>query len=234
MIIKSAFDDTIGFKRNPHDESEPVAFTMDFPKLGNLTAEAKNIYRIFNDNREKFRINAIRVLDCDDEPPDFADLGFDPVQRGDWILTTKDEFYPLVSDTLNGNWHMVHYAGHSYYHSEWKTGYFILPGNFAVPAREFCSKLKYSKTQFLFLCSCQSSREDIVFEVVKRAVPSVIGFRWDLPDKLAAAYATKFYEYLVKGQKTLDLAFLGAQKEMYKEHANNPIWAAPMLVMQCD
>ena len=130
----------------------------------------------------------------------------------------------------------MHYAGHSYYDCESKKGYVILPDKYhpvAIEIKEFGQWLRMAGTHLIFLSSCHSSSEDFVFEMVNNGVPAIIGFRWDLNDKLAAKYSKKFYKYLFEEKNMLEHAFLKTRQEMHKAHSNDRIWASPMLVMQC-
>ncbi|NIO06181.1 MAG: hypothetical protein GTN74_16725 [Proteobacteria bacterium] len=82
------------------------------------------------------------------------------------------------------------------------------------------------------MSSCRSSEEDFVFALASQNIPAIVGFRWDIEDKLAEEYTRFFYDHLVGGNKSLEYAFLESRKRMHEAHKKNKIWAAPMLVMQ--
>lgn len=131
-------------------------------------------------------------------------------------------------------WHLVHYAGHSYFDEASGTGYVFFPGvgpgeidNVAI--EEFSGWLL--NTQFIYFSSCDSSAEDFVFELADRQVPSILGFRWNIQDSLAAKYASFFYQHLFK-EASLEIAFLRARQKMFRCDPHEPMWAAPMLIMQ--
>jgi hypothetical protein len=84
----------------------------------------------------------------------------------------------------------------------------------------------------VYLSSCHSSEENFVFELAKQGIPAVIGFRWDLEDKLAQKYTACFYRQLFQHRLKLEQAFLETRKEMHYQHIDNRIWASPMLIMQ--
>jgi CHAT domain len=133
------------------------------------------------------------------------------------------------------SWQLVHYAGHCYYDETLKKGFVFFPGDAFVEAVDlgiFSAWL--SRSQFVYLSACQSSEEQVVFELANNHVPSAIGFRWELEDDAAAAYTSLFYEKLFEVHKSLEYAFLGARSGISanKKYAKQRIWAAPMLIMQ--
>jgi len=50
---------------------------------------------------------------------------------------------------------------------------------------------------------------------------------------MAFQYTQEFYRELLAGKKrSLEYAFLNARKKIYAMYKDNPIWAAPVLVVQ--
>lgn len=187
-----------------------------FQKLYNITMESSHLYELLNNNRKLYNVDKIEVIDNQDANMNFADM-------------VKDEL-------CNGHWHLVHFAGHSYYDARSQKGYVIFPDKnhpIAKDIKEFGQWLRIAKTQLLFLSSCNSSSEYFVFELANNGIPAIIGFRWDLNDLFAAEYTNKFYEHLFKEKNMLEHAFLKTRQEMHKDHGEDRIWASPMLVMQC-
>lgn len=165
------------------------------------------------ENKERFHIGEVRVL-----------------KEGEGQTTFKD----LVRNTLaEGKWHIVHYAGHSYFDKRQQTGYVFFPGQriAAVKAEEFANWLNDSDVRFLYLSSCHSSEEDFVFSLANNMVPAIVGFRWDIEDRMAAEYTRCFYSQLFE-KKSLEYAFLEARRQMHARHREHPIWASPVLVVQ--
>ena len=70
-----------------------------------------------------------------------------------------------------------------------------------------------------------------MFQLARKNIPAVLGFRWEIDDKKAHEFAIKFYEHLFGDNKLLEYAFLEARKDMYFEYPHDRIWASPMLVM---
>lgn len=151
-------------------------------------------------------------------------------------LPEKVSFKEWVAQTLEqeGPWDLVHYAGHSLYISEDRTGYVFFPGDkTAEPMniKDLSIFLRRAQARFVYLSSCQSSRDDFVFELANNLVPAILGFRWEIDDDKAKEYAVKFYQYLLQ-HRSLEQAFLQARRYVYKKYEDNRIWASPLLILQ--
>jgi len=146
-------------------------------------------------------------------------------------------FAETVREALQGGkWHIVHYAGHSYFDRATKAGHVFFPGGPGGKvedrrAEEFANWLATCNARFVFLSSCHSSEEDFVFELANAHVPAVMGFRWDIPDQLAKEYTECFYTQLFE-KRSLEYAFLEARTQMHAKERETQIWASPMLVIQ--
>ena len=216
LLIKS---DKKGF-----EEFYP-GLNMKFKGLNYAADEITQIYNLMKTYKGKFNIGKIRVLDLESSKP----------ETEEWKPVKKNEFISYVRQTLEqGNWHIVHYAGHSYY-ADGK-GYIIFPRTadeaFPIGFGTFSSWLRTSQTQLLFLCSCHSSADNIVFELARNQIPAILGFRWNLSDHMALKYATIFYRHLVEEGKTLEKAFQHTTRDLYEQDNLNPIWASPVLIKQ--
>jgi hypothetical protein len=131
-------------------------------------------------------------------------------------------------------WHLVHFAGHSYYDQKHGGGYVFFPGQEQVEALSidmFSQWLRQAKTRFVYMSSCHSSNEDFVYKLVTNQVPSTVGYRWDIDDDKAADHAEIFYSSLFR-ERSLEKAFLKTFQEMRQRYKEHIIWAAPLLVMQ--
>ena len=163
-----------------------------------------------------------------------AQLGIGEVKR---ISATPKghSFKEEVKKTLvNGVWQIVHYAGHSVYDKEQKTGYLIFPGRRMpeeVGIPEFANWLVRTQAHLVSLSSCQSTETEFVWQLARNNVPAVVGFRWKIDDDKAEEYTKSFYEQLFSGEKSLEGAFLKARQDMHAKYTHNRIWAAPMLLM---
>jgi hypothetical protein len=146
-------------------------------------------------------------------------------------------FAQEVEQTLSsGNWHVVHYAGHTHYDSVKEIGFVFFPGKGIKPVEpvkidRFAWWLEH--TRFVFLSSCKSAEQDFLFHLAKEGVPAILGFLWKVEDDKARAFAECFYRQLFGGkERSLEYACLRAKKEMHIRYADSPIWASPVLVMQ--
>ncbi|MFX0196433.1 MAG: CHAT domain-containing protein [Candidatus Hodarchaeota archaeon] len=163
-----------------------------------------------------------------------AELGVAKVQRipeTDGETCTKE----LVEEwlTKKGPWHLVHYAGHSFFDGNNKVGYVFFPANgepAAVDIEQFSLWLRAARTRFIYLSACHTSEDDFIFEVARNGIPAVMGFRWDVEDDKAAKFAECFYMHLFKG-KSLEHALLEARRDSYSYWEKNIIWASPILVL---
>ncbi|MHC4558736.1 MAG: CHAT domain-containing protein [Planctomycetota bacterium] len=183
--------------------------------LENVGIEGPEIKKYLDDNKEEFNIGKIERLSNSNGEQSFLD-------RMEDIL--KD-----------GPWHLVHFAGHSYYDRVHEKGYVFVPGRTGPKpfrADAFAMKLRQADTRFVYLSSCTSGRADFVFELAKKQIPSILGFRWDIEDPEAAEHAQLFYENLFDGEKILEYAFFKTRTKMYSRHPDHRIWCAAMLIIQ--
>lgn len=186
-----------------------------FARLSKVMAEAENLHGYLKDNHEKFKISAVQMVKA--EPgADFS-----------------EELKKYLADNT---WHLIHYAGHSYYDTLTQKGYFLYPGEtgpLLVESDVLSHTLRYrNKTQFIYLSSCQSSGADFVLGLARQRIPAIIGFRWEIDDEKAARYAGLFYEKLFAENKSLPYAFLETRRKMHEDCSDNRIWAAGMLIIQ--
>jgi CheY-like chemotaxis protein len=183
--------------------------------LENVPVEVRELREFLEKpgNKEKFNIEEVRVLSKEDG---------------------ESTFEEMVRNTLpEKEWHIVHYAGHSYYDKKQQTGYVFFPGKkiATVKAETFANWLNNSHVRFLFLSSCRSSEEDFIFAMANNMVPAIVGFRWEIEDDMAAKYTQCFYTQLFQ-RKSLEYAFFKTRRLMHAEHQDHPIWASPVLVIQ--
>jgi CHAT domain-containing protein len=148
-------------------------------------------------------------------------------------------FTQEVEQTLrNGNWHVVHYAGHTHYDPGKDAGYVFFPGK-GIKSVEPVKIDRFAwwleRTRFIFLSSCKSAERDFLFHLAKERVPAVVGFLWKVEDDKAREFAESFYRHLFSGEeRSLEYACWRAKKEMHTKYADDPIWASSVLVMQIE
>lgn len=190
-----------------------------FPPLDNAEQEARNLRKFLMKNREPFSIGVVKIIGRGAKGRSFG-------QEVEGALRDRRE---------NPNWHIVHFAGHTYFDEATKKGFFLLPDHPVeiIDASTFAMWLRECEVRLMYLSSCRSSAEGFVFQLTREHVPAVVGFRWDLPDQEAAGFAERFYKHLFD-TRSLEYGFLETRKEMYydKKYQERPIWASPVLVMQ--
>jgi hypothetical protein len=152
-------------------------------------------------------------------------------------LAPDQNFRDYVERTLNipdQPWHLVHYAGHCHYDDEAGKGYLFFPGSAFIEEVDLSTFSSWlCRSQFVFLSACNTSEEQVVFELANNHVPAALGFRWEIEDDLAFEYTRAFYEELFK-TKSLEYAFLRTRNRMRKVAAwsKKRFWAAPLLILQ--
>jgi hypothetical protein len=128
-------------------------------------------------------------------------------------------------------WSIVHYAGHS--HFDGKDGWIFLPDSRGQDKmqdiRRFGEWLR--KAKLTYFSSCDSGAGPFVFELAKRRVPSIVGFRWPIDDELALEFAQQFYTSLF-ATRSLERSFLTARQTLNVKYPTDPIWASPVLIKQ--
>ncbi len=192
----------------------------EYEHLPNLDQEVDSLERQLSQHRNEYRIADIRVI-RNEELPDGV------------------SFRQTVESTLKGGtWHVVHFAGHTDLKEigENDVGYVILPGTKGKPVDAVkIDVFAYwlARSRFIFLSSCESAEKDFLFHLANEYVPAILGYRWPVADDMALEFAETFYSRLFSGEeRSLEYAFLEAIKEMHRSHEDEPIWAAPVLVMQ--
>jgi hypothetical protein len=157
-------------------------------------------------------------------------------------LNDMTPFAGQVQEALERKWHIVHYAGHSYFDPDTNEGYVFFPKGKddkektlieVVDLDHLSAWLRRANPNLVFLSSCRSSEEGFVFALARKGIPATVGFRWDVEDEMAAGFSKVFYRSLFSGEtQSLEYVFLKARQDIYKQYPDNPIWAAPVLVMQ--
>jgi hypothetical protein len=133
----------------------------------------------------------------------------------------------------NDEWHLVHYAGHSFYDEAYKNGYVFFPednGYEALDINMFSKWLRNANASFLYLTRSPSSTMNILFQFAQQGIPAIMGFRWDIYDEKAAIFAERFYNHLFR-IRACEYALLETRKDMYVYWERDKVWASPVLYM---
>ncbi|MGD1876303.1 MAG: CHAT domain-containing protein [Kiloniellaceae bacterium] len=212
-------------------ESDVSGFVPDlkrgFEKLKNIKDERvyfEEIQKGSHAKAPKVPIGQIYILRSADQAE-----GFEQTVMKHLTGKTND---PEVPTTF----HVVHFAGHSFFDSEAEDdpGGLVFPGKYpkVVRIRQFAQWLDEADTRLAYLSSCRGSDAEVAFELAREGVPTVIGFRWDVDDILAAEHAKAFYEELLFDRPILEQAFLCARRAMNARCQENRIWAASTMIHQ--
>jgi hypothetical protein len=184
-------------------------FDISLKELKKISTEARDLKKKFYRFKEAYRIGRIEWLagqDC-----------------------TKERVKEVL--TCGEQWHLVHYAGHSL-HRDKGYVFFLKDGKpDPVDIRYFSLWLRLAQTRLIYLSGCQSCKISFVRELAQNGVPSAIGFRWKIDDKMAAGHADIFYDNLFK-ERSLENAFLKTRQKVWETNEDHQIWAAPVLMMQ--
>jgi hypothetical protein len=207
-------------------ESDIGGLKVPLGRLMNVKAECgflKN-YRSSPEYSRGVRIGEVEVIPRPGDRRPFVDQLRETLERGNRV------------------WNIVHYSGHSYFDPRTMKGYVFFPGGedergeplIKVMDLEILSVwLRTAKPNLVFLSSCHSSEAGFVFALASKNIPAIVGFRWDVRDDMAAEYTRVFYRLLFGGEAhSLDDVFLKSRQQIYSQYRNDPIWAAPILVMQ--
>jgi CheY-like chemotaxis protein len=187
-----------------------------YDQLPSLAVEVEMLETELKENRQKYHIGKIKVIRREE-------------------LSDGVSFKQAVEKSLTqGNWHVVHYVGHTDLKDD--SGYVLFPRSGISPIEpvkisDFAWWL--ARSHFVFLSSCESAEKDFLFHLAEEDVPAVLGFRWKVSDPKALDFARCFYKHLFSAdERSLEYAFLEARKQMFRHFPGDPIWAAAVLVMQ--
>jgi CHAT domain-containing protein len=176
-------------------------------------------------------------------------------------LKIKHEIDVLLSDNASikeierklnrSKYHIVHYAGQSYFDEPTGDGSgLLLWSNNRFPrsvqrltAANLASWMKDSSTVLFCLSSCVGATVGnkflnnteylgVIDALIKVGVPIVLGYRWSFTDVGALQFSTKFYEKLL-ATRSPARATLYARQEVYnKSNGTDETWTSPILIDQ--
>jgi hypothetical protein len=146
----------------------------------------------------------------------------------------QDFYGTVLEELMKGTWNMVHYAGHSVCgeYKGVKGSFLFFPHPDGVIVKDIDQfVLHLRKLKFIYLSSCSSGGSGFVFNLAENHVPAIVGFGWDIDDKLAFEFTKTFYQHLF-AKNSLETAFLETRRNMYDSNKESKIWAAPILIIQ--
>lgn len=162
------------------------------------------------------------------------------------LKSSEATYARLKAELRDGRYHLFHYAGHGRYDDDvpQASGLVLSDGDgFRALTANDLSFLAGSELQLVNLSCClgavnksEPSSDDfcgIFHGLVTAGVPTVLGFRWIVPDRTTLEFATTFYSHLWRtlcpGEATLEARREAATGVWGRD---DHTWAAPMLLMQ--
>lgn len=137
---------------------------------------------------------------------------------------------------------LVHYAGHA-----WSNGFsgresnlLVLPGArlgqaVGLPIDELAELAAEAEARFVYLSACRGTTTRSVQSFVAQGVPHALGFRCNVEDVRAAAFAKTFYSSLFGTKSSLCHSFreacASARKDLMTDD-ESPIWVTPIMLAQ--
>jgi CheY-like chemotaxis protein len=162
-------------------------------------------------------------------------------------LQSAEATYRRVKEELrDGRYHLFHYAGHGRYEDDvpQASGLVLAHGDgFRALTANDLSIVAESGLQLVYLSCCLGavnksapSTDDFcgIYDALASAgVPTVLGFRWVVPDDATADFAVSFYSHLWRTLCPGEAA-LEARREAVTGQwgRDDHTWAAPVLLMQ--
>lgn len=217
-----------------------------------IDATAEGVARLPDGTSEDLSSMAEGTRECDDVIAKLTDLQekvpilgrVERVPKESGEVLSRDQLFEALECRGDwqgkGPWELVHFCGHSGLHP--KEGddraYIYVPGSEnpgydaeGIDILRFARLLPH--VRFLYLSSCCSADRGFVYELARKQIPAVLGFRWPLNDNTAAAFADSFYDNLFASDEAQDLvsAFKISQERTHETHNQDNTWASAMLMV---
>ncbi len=161
-----------------------------------------------------------------------------------------DGFFDRVSNLLKQEWHIVHYAGHSYHDTDENRAYLFFPTSgidatpVPVPIEIFARELS-QPAPFVYLSSCQSAGNGFMATLAECNVPALLGYNSQVINNNAKTFAKVFYHHLfnltdaqmfvesrVDNRKCLQHAYVRAKESVFSKDTTDMAWAQSVLMLQ--
>jgi len=172
------------------------------------------------------------IQNIGDHHSSFGMATFQVVRQADF---TGAGFGKHVYDLLeSGQWHLIHYIGHSDVDRDGE-GHLVMGPNLGdvLSIEDFAHAA--SKVQFVFLNSCLSANPGFIRRLVQRDVPAAAGYAWPVSDLVARTFCEAFYKELFASKEErgfIEYAYMRAKASLREAFPNHRMWTAPLLYMQ--
>jgi hypothetical protein len=166
-------------------------------------------------------------------------MEFEPLNLSDFQTEGAREC--LRRKLSRDKYDLVHYAGHA-----WSSGFsgreanlLVLPGPklgeaAGFPIDEFAELAAEAEARFVYLSACRGSTTRSVQSFVAQGVPHALGFRCNVEDARAAAFAGAFYSSLFESRSLCRSfhAACAAARRCLDTDEQSPIWITPIMLAQ--
>ncbi len=128
----------------------------------------------------------------------------------------------------------MHYAGHAWSRLTVGLDPVCHGAGWAGPWLSFDEELVVDEAWFVYLSACRGTTTRSVQSFVAQGVPHALGFRCNVEDDRAAAFAWTFYDSLFKAQslcRSFHEACAAARRGL-KTDEESPIWVTPIMLAQ--
>lgn len=170
-------------------------------------------------------------------------MELEPLNLSDFQTAEKGGALECIRSKLrNEKYDLVHYAGHA-----WSNGFsgresnlLVLPGAtlgqaVSLPIDELAELAAKAEARFVYLSACRGTSTRSVQSFVAQGVPHALGFRCNVEDVRAAAFARTFYTSLFGTNSSFCHSFreacASARRDLVTDE-ESPIWVTPIMLAQ--
>jgi hypothetical protein len=207
---------SIGGNVTVYDEATAETVPLRLEHLESPEREADAIRAIVESAQNRSGVRHLKVISADDA-------------RG----TAMRDL--LEAHLKSGEYDIFHFSGHSV--SLGKGGTFlILPGEgsraLAVSVRALGDWLAQGSCSLVVLSSCRGASLRTAAETMSAGALAVIGFRWDVDDRVCVEYFKRFYNAYLCDGKTLSESYHRACRDVQSMERGIPLWASAIAVVR--
>ena len=141
----------------------------------------------------------------------------------------------IKTHLLEGHYDIFHFCGHSTTLSDGST-FLILPGDkgeaLSLSVRAVAEWAREGKCRLVALSSCRGSSVRTAIETMRRGVEAVVGFRWDVDDRICIEYFRQFYRAYLIDDRSISEAYRDACRSVQLTDLGSPLWASALAVVR--
>lgn len=199
------------------DDGSYTTIFKSFPKLANIDAEFTALRSLADANAGTMVLDSVNLSDA----------------------RPGEDATSMLRNKLSGrSYDIVHYAGHAW-SEKGGAAHLILPGvksgqASSLSVRDFATFDGLGATRLVYLSACRGVSRGSLQALVAQGIPYSLGFRFEVKDEKARAFATTFYAKLIQRRfisGAFQEAFAVARLELAVE-SDDHIWLSAVLVAQ--